>query len=39
MDYCHWREDESVRQFVLYEKNFGYMGVWELRPEGWDHFG
>jgi hypothetical protein len=28
-------EDETIRQFALYEKNFGWMVVWELNPEGW----
>jgi hypothetical protein len=28
-----------VRQFVLYEKQFGWLDVWELHPEGLDHFG
>jgi hypothetical protein len=32
------REDEPVRQFVLYEKNFGWMDIWELNPEGWDRY-
>jgi hypothetical protein len=27
-------EDEPVREFVLYEDNFGWMDVWELNPEG-----
>jgi hypothetical protein len=26
-------------QFVLYEKNFGWLDVWELNPERWDRFG
>jgi hypothetical protein len=35
--YCYWREDDPIRQLVLYEKNFGLMVVWELNPEvlGW----
>jgi hypothetical protein len=24
---------------LFYEKNFGWMYVWELNPEGWDRFG
>jgi hypothetical protein len=28
-----------VRQLVLYEKNFGWLDVWELNPERWDRFG
>jgi hypothetical protein len=28
--------NEAVRQFVLYGKNFGWMDVSELKPEGWD---
>jgi hypothetical protein len=27
-------EDETVREFALYEDNFGWMDVWELNPEG-----
>jgi hypothetical protein len=27
-------EDGSVGQLVRYEKNFGYLDVWELNPEG-----
>jgi hypothetical protein len=30
---CHWREDESIKQFVLFENNFGLMDVWELNPQ------
>jgi hypothetical protein len=29
----------TVRQFVLYEKSFGWLDVWELNPERWDRFG
>jgi hypothetical protein len=36
--YGHWLEDEPVRQFVLYEKNFSWMDVWELNPKIWDRF-
>jgi hypothetical protein len=28
----------TVRQFVLYEKSFGWLDVWELTPERWDRF-
>jgi hypothetical protein len=24
---------ESVRQFALYERNFGWVDVWEMNPE------
>jgi hypothetical protein len=37
--YCWWREDEPVRQFVLYEINFTRLDVLKLNPEGWDRFG
>jgi hypothetical protein len=26
-------EDDPIKQFPLYEKNFGSMDVWELNPE------
>jgi hypothetical protein len=39
MAYYHWREHEPARQFVIYEKNFGCVDVWELNPKGWDLFG
>jgi hypothetical protein len=29
----------TVRQFVLYEKNFGWLDDLELNPERWDRFG
>jgi hypothetical protein len=32
-------ENEPISQFVLYEKDFGWIDVWELTPDGWDHFG
>jgi hypothetical protein len=35
----YWREGKPIRQFVLYEKKFGWMDVWDLNPVGWDHFG
>jgi hypothetical protein len=37
--YCYRLEDEPVRQFVLYEKNVGWMDAWEFNPEEWDRFG
>jgi hypothetical protein len=33
MGYCCWWEDVPFGQLVLYEKNFGWMDVWELNPE------
>jgi hypothetical protein len=32
--YCYWWEDNPIRQFVLFEKDFGWTYVWELNPEG-----
>jgi hypothetical protein len=37
--YCYWWEDDPIRELVLYEKNFGWMDVWELTQKGWDRFG
>jgi hypothetical protein len=37
--YCHWQEDEPVRQVVLYENHFGWMDVSELNPNWRDRFG
>jgi hypothetical protein len=34
--YCHWREHEPVRRFVLDKKLSGWMDVLELNPEGWE---
>jgi hypothetical protein len=34
MGYCYYWDDDPIRQPVLYEKNFGWMHVWELNPEG-----
>jgi hypothetical protein len=36
---CNWWEVQPVRQFVLYEKDFGWMDFWDLNPEVWDRFG
>jgi hypothetical protein len=33
LGYCYWWEDGSIRQLVLYEKNFSWMDVWEFNPE------
>jgi hypothetical protein len=35
--YCYLSEDDSIRQFVLCEKNLGWMGVWEVNIQwfGW----
>jgi hypothetical protein len=30
--------DDPNRQLVLYERNFGWMDVWELNPEGLGSF-
>jgi hypothetical protein len=40
-DWGHWlwREYGPVRQVVLYEKNFGWLDVWELNSERWDRYG
>jgi hypothetical protein len=32
--YCHWREHEIFRKFVLYKNKFVCFDVWELNPEG-----
>lgn len=32
--HCYWRVDGSARQFVHYETNFGWMGVWDFSSEG-----
>jgi hypothetical protein len=32
--YCYWWEFDPIKQLVLSEKNFSWMDVWELKPEG-----
>jgi hypothetical protein len=32
-------EDEPIKKFVLYEKNFGWMDAWEMNSEGQYRFG
>jgi hypothetical protein len=32
--YCCWQEDDPIRQFILHEKNFDWMNVCKLNPQG-----